>query len=83
MEDPHLTTTHDAIGQSQVTWEPHPPSNQLSTWGPDHTPQTVQTCSLGTISPALVFDLFKLVHYVTHIFIGKWDIGLRLKGLLI
>ena len=52
-----------------------------TTWRPpnsDPAPRPVHTCSLGDL-----LDLSKLAHYVIHTSIGKWSVGLRLKGLLV
>ena len=76
-DGPHVTTTRDAIDQSQVTWKlPLPTSPNLLIWeplSPGPSPTHVelpwphatpsQTCS-------------KLVYYVAHTSIGKQVVGL-------
>ena len=83
---PHVTITHDAIGQSQIWWGPLPlpqlplrhhtgtPSDmfRLFQLGPQY-----RGCK-APLSPKMV----KLVCYVARI-VGKWVVGIRLKCLLV
>ena len=46
-EGRHATTTHDAIGQSEVTWDnPPTPHKNVQTCSLADPPRPVQTCSL-------------------------------------
>ena len=72
---PHVTMTHDAIGQSLVTWDPPPPQpwsrSPLLTWG-THP------------------DMLKGVHWDLNItgtpclgLVAKQAVGRRLKGIFV
>ena len=70
----------------------HPPPTcsklfnlDLTTQGP---PRQVQTCSNWTslhrgTTPTHSQNMFKLVHHVTRMSVGKWAVGIRLKCLLV
>ena len=55
-EGPSVTTTHDAIGQSEVTWDNPPPQtcSNLFTCGPPRPVQTCSLCSQTSVSKQVV-----------------------------
>ena len=75
---PHVITTSDDIGQSQVTWTPQTFSN-LFTWDPP--PALVPPCCNHTGIPSSL-DLFKLFHSSPY-FYQQAPVGLQLKGLFV
>ena len=75
---PHVTTTNNAMGQWQITWNPLPPIqsySKLFTWDLQGLASHMETPS------ALALDDY--VHYVTHISVDKLAFGLRQKGLFV
>ena len=72
----HMATTHNAIGQSQVTWDPQNMFKLVNLGFPqsDHPSRT-------TPSPPL--DMFKIIHYIAQTSVGNWAVSIRLKCLLI
>ena len=58
----HVTTTHDAIGESRVTWDRHPGNVQTYPLGPDHTGYTPPPPTPPPASSSGHWDMFKVVH---------------------
>ena len=74
---PHPTTTHDAIGQSQVTWGP-PSMFKVVDWGPRPGPGPGPVHSPSqSPGPCQPPDMIKLVHNVAHTFISKRVVGVN------
>ena len=86
---PSVTTTHEAIGQSQITLDAAPPPDMFKLVHLE-TPllrplEVFKRVHLGTQPPAPILppDVFKLVHYVALTSVRKRAVGIPLKCLLV